>query len=252
VPTKNLIARVPSDLREKAQARADQEGRYLTGVVISALRAYLTGDDGGEARHHTARKLAGLEAENAGLRAELEHAKQGVIKNRATELEKRARAELTEGKEARFTAAFQAATKEDPATAPRLAAMSGFSRYWCRDLGRALTAAGYAEAAGPGQWVPLPGKDIREGLPEAKALAQHGAARIAPGKREAPAVTSPEPVPAVPAAEATQAADGNAAAKGNGRIAGAVFKAGPDVDCLHDSLRGVKGVCPDCKQWVTK
>jgi len=29
-----------------------------------------------------------------------------------------------------------------------------------------------------------------------------------------------------------------------------VFKAGPDVDCLHENFRGVKGVCPDCKQWV--
>jgi hypothetical protein len=28
-----------------------------------------------------------------------------------------------------------------------------------------------------------------------------------------------------------------------------VFKAGPDVDCPHENVR-VKGVCPDCKQWV--
>jgi hypothetical protein len=28
------------------------------------------------------------------------------------------------------------------------------------------------------------------------------------------------------------------------------FMAGPDVDCLHENFRGVKGVCPDCKQWV--
>lgn len=31
-----------------------------------------------------------------------------------------------------------------------------------------------------------------------------------------------------------------------------VFQAGPDVDCLHENMRIRKGVCPDCKQWVTK
>ena len=29
-----------------------------------------------------------------------------------------------------------------------------------------------------------------------------------------------------------------------------VFKAGPLVDCPHENFRGVKGVCPDCLQWV--
>jgi hypothetical protein len=31
-----------------------------------------------------------------------------------------------------------------------------------------------------------------------------------------------------------------------------VFLAGPDVDCAHENMRIRKGVCPDCKQWVTK
>ena len=342
MPTQNLVARVPSDLREMAEARADQEDRYVTGVVISALRAYLTGDDAGEAYHHTVRRLAELKAENAALRAELEAARMGVLRKQATAADRDARARLAADREDRFAGGLEAATRENPATPAGQSRASGFSYYWSRDLLSALAAAGYAEKVADGRYVPVPGADIREGIGKAKRLAQHGAARIAPSKREASDGSSPAPAPAVPAGEATGApaptgllaqirsdehrrgplsaehkAAVSAALKGKpksaehvAKVAAAqqrrpvsaetrakistslkrprkpasppvaaegqqavitelreqvpdlvmaselpaapVFKAGPDVDCMHENMRIRKGVCPDCKQWVTK
>jgi hypothetical protein len=266
---------MPPDLRELAQSRADEEHRNLSDVANSALRAYLTGDDGGEARKHTIRRLAELEAELERTRAELEAARQGVIRVSAEGREKQARAGLRQVQEDRFIAALEAATKEDPATAPRLAALSGYSKFWCRDLCRALEAAGFLGKVADGQWVAVPGRDLRAGMREARAIAQTGAARIAPSKREAPPGSSPATVPPVAAAKATDVAGAHSAAKGNGIAraakraeavgaplvaakdlprpgAGPVFQAGPDVDCLHENMRIRKGVCPDCKQWVTK
>jgi hypothetical protein len=212
-----------------------------------------------------------------------------VIRVSAEGREKQARAGLRQVQEDRFIAALEAATREDPATAPHLAALSGFSRFWCRDLARALTAAGFLGKVADGQWVPVPGRDLRAGMREARAIAQTGAARIAPSKREALDGSPPATVRPVAAEKATDVAGAHSAAKGNGAWAepgkaarktrtlaqatvraeevgaplvaakdlprpgaGPVFQAGPDVDCLHENMRIRKGVCPDCKQWVTK
>jgi hypothetical protein len=129
-----------------------------------------------------------------------------VIRVSAEGREKQARAGLRQVQEDRFIAALEAATKEDPATAPHLAALSGFSRFWCRDLARALTAAGFLEKIADGHWVAVPGKDLHEGMREARAIAQTGAARIAPSKREAPDGSSPATVPPVAAEKATDVA----------------------------------------------
>jgi hypothetical protein len=75
-------------------------------------------------------------------------------------------------------------------------------------------------------------------------------AGTAPAARTEP----PEPAPARAARLVSLAAEnGHAVTTASEMGAGtatAVFKAGPGVDCLHENFRGVKGVCPDCKQWV--
>ena len=212
MPTQNLVARVPPDLREMAQARADQEGRSLSEVVKSALRAYLTGEDGGEALNHALERARRAEAEAARLRDELEAARMGILAKRATAADRDARAKLAAGREDRFAEYLEAATRENPATPTGAATASGFSYYWSRDLLRALAAAGFAEKVWGG-YVPVPGKGIREGITQAKPLAQHGAARISPSKREGPDGSSPAPEPGVPAGEAVPAAGVQSAAR---------------------------------------
>lgn len=211
MPTPNLVIRLADDLRVPAEARAKAEHRTLTEVVRSALRQYLTGSDGGEAYHHMQRRAEEAEARLSRAEDELAAARSGVIADAAVAAGKQARAGVRAAMEARFTAAFTAATRENPATAPRLAALSGFGAYWCRDLLRALADAGYAEKTGPGQWVPVPGKDVREGIGAGKRLAQTGAARIAPSLREKPDGPSPAPAPAVTAETATEPAEASPA-----------------------------------------
>ena len=212
MPTPNYVFRFDPDLRRLAEARAAEEHRNLSALMHSAVRAYLTGDDGGEVLNHAVRKMAELEAELEQARAELERARQGFIRNRASGLEKQARVIERQGREDRYAAALTSATRENPVTAPRLSALSGWNARWCRDLAIALTGTGYAEKVGPGQWIAVPGRDVREGLQAARKLAQHGAATIAPHKREARDGSPPAAVPPEPAAEAVRPAEGKSAA----------------------------------------
>ena len=172
MPTPNVVVRLAPELREPAEARAKAEHRTLTEVIRSALRQYLTGDDGGEALTHAVHRAEAAEAELERTRAALAAARAQRNAVRATDAERQAKASLRAGQEARLTAALEAATREDPATAPRLAVLSGYGKFWCRDLARALAETGYLERTGPGQWIAVPGKDISEAMPAAKRLAQ--------------------------------------------------------------------------------
>ena len=201
MPTQNLIVRTPDDLRELAEARAKRDRCSVSDVVRYALRAYLTGTpltDWPGARHALHRAEA-AEAKVKRLEKALAAARNGVVVMDVATA-KQARAGEREARDGRLVAALEAATAEDPATAPRLAALTGYAALWCRDLLRALGEAGYLEKPGPGQpkqWVPVPGRDIDEGVKAAKALAQRGPNRVAPGRRGKPADAPAEVTPVV-------------------------------------------------------
>ena len=200
MPTPNLIVRTPADLRKLAEARAKRDGCNVSDVARSAMRAYLTGDDGGEALRAALLRAEAAEAKVKRLEKSLAAARKGVVVMDVATA-KQARAGEREARDARLVSALEAATAQDPATAPRLAALTGYAALWCRDLLRALGAAGYLEKTGPGQgkagpgqparWVPVPGRDMSEGVKAAKALAQRGPARVLPGRRGKPAPAAP-------------------------------------------------------------
>ena len=199
MPTQNLIVRTPDDLRELAEARAKRDGCNKSDVARAALRAYLAGDDGGEALRHALLRAEAAEAKVKRLEKALASARKGVVVMDVATA-KQARAGEREARDGRLVSALEAATAEDPATAPRLAALTGYAALWCRDLLRALGEAGYLEKTGPGQpieWVPVPGRDMSEGIRAAKALAQRGPNRVTAGRRGKPA--SPAPVVFKPA-----------------------------------------------------
>ncbi len=177
MPTQNLIVRTPADLREMAEARAARDGCNVSDVARSALRAYLTGDDGDPALR---RALHRAEAKCKRLEEELAAARQGGT----VAAQRQARVAARKARDERFAAALEAATFEDPVTVSRLSAVSGFTADWCRDLLRALCDAEYAGTVAPGRWVPEPGRDIREGIRAAKALAERGPARTGPRYRD--------------------------------------------------------------------
>ena len=186
MPTQNLIVRTPDDLRELAEARAKRDGCNKSDVARSALRAYLTGDDGGEALRAALLRAEAAEAKVKRLEKALASARKGVVVMDVATA-KQARAGEREARDGRLVAALEAATAEDPATAPRLAALTGYAALWCRDLLRALGEAGYLEKTGTGQpieWVPVPGRDMSEGVKAAKALAERGPAKAGPRYRK--------------------------------------------------------------------
>ena len=151
--TRNFIFRADDGLHDLAKARAQRDGCDKSEVGRRALRLYLTGDDGVQARgpRVAAARQARVDARNA--------------------------------RDERFAAALGAATAEDPAAAASLAALTGFSPDWCRDLLQALDRAGYLEKTRHGRYVPVPGRDIREGVKAVKALAQRGTAKAGPRYR---------------------------------------------------------------------
>ena len=207
MPTQNLIFRAGDELRDLAKARAEREHRNVSDIARSALSVYLTGDDGGEALDAALVRAEDAEAKAARLEKALAAARKknrtlvaataARAQHRAPEkvLAQQARADARDAKDEAFAAALQAATEENPVTVSRLAALTGFTATWCRDLLGALGEAGYAEKAvdagprtGPGRprfdWVPVPGKDIGEGIKAAKALAERGPAKSGPRYRE--------------------------------------------------------------------
>jgi len=266
MPTQNYVVRLAPALREAVDARARAERSSTADVVRNAIAAYVAGD---------APATAALNAAIArAQRAEAALDRSAAARSREAQID------LRGSREDRFAAALQAAMRGHPATAPWLSDMSGFGRDWCRDLCRALVAAGYAEKIRDGEWVPVPGMDIRKGLEEVRAAAQpgrigrppvaapaaEGADALAGVRQRAAAKGAPlvaaKDLPARPPRKlAAQRAVREAAEAGSPRLprpapdgppGAPVFRAGPDVDCAHENMRGIKGVCPDCKQWVTK
>ena len=195
MPTPNLIVRTPPDLRRLLEARAEREHCSLSVVARSAMRTGLNRDDSSEALERALHRAAAAEAKVKRLEKALASARKGVVvMDVATAKQARRPANARPRGRARLVSALEAATAEDPATAPRLAALTGYAALWCRDLLRALGEAGYLEKAGPGQpkqWVPVPGRDIREGIRAARALAQRGPAKVAPARRGKPADAPP-------------------------------------------------------------
>ena len=63
-----------------------------------------------------------------------------------------------------FAEALQGATADSPATPRDLAAASGRARTWCHGQLGALMEVGYVTQVSRGQYVPVPGMDIREGM----------------------------------------------------------------------------------------
>ena len=68
-----------------------------------------------------------------------------------------------------FAEALQGATADSPATPRDLAATSGRGRTWCHDQIGALVEIGHVTQVSRGQYVPVPGMDIRQGMAEIKA-----------------------------------------------------------------------------------
>ena len=201
MPTPNLIVRTPPDLRRLLEARAEREHCSLSDVARSAMRTGLNRDDSSEALERALRRAEAAEAKVKRLEKALASARKGVVVMDVATA-KQARAGEREARDARLVSALEAATAQDPATAPRLAALTGYAALWCRDLLRALGEAGYLEKTGTGQpieWVPVPGRDIDEGVKAAKALAQRGPNRVPPRRQGKPA--SPALVVFKPAAQ---------------------------------------------------
>lgn len=71
--------------------------------------------------------------------------------------------------EDRFAEALQAAASDSPATPGDLAAESGRSRSWVHGQITALLEIGHITQVSYGQYAPVPGMDIRQGMDEIKA-----------------------------------------------------------------------------------
>ena len=77
--------------------------------------------------------------------------------------------QMIASEEDRFAEALQGATADSPATPRDLAATSGRGRTWCHDQLNALVEIGYVTQVSRGQYTPVPGTGIRQGLAEVKA-----------------------------------------------------------------------------------
>jgi hypothetical protein len=73
------------------------------------------------------------------------------------------------GQEERFAEALQGAAADSPATPRDLSRESGRSRSWVHDQVGALLEIGYVTQVSYGQYAPVPGMSIRQGLAEIKA-----------------------------------------------------------------------------------
>jgi len=72
--------------------------------------------------------------------------------------------QIIASQEDRFAEILEAADSSSPATPKDLAAASGRGRTWCHDQIGALVEIGHVTQVGRGQYVPVPGMDIRRGM----------------------------------------------------------------------------------------
>jgi len=200
-----------------------------------------------------------------------------------------ARQSMLTGKQELFAAALGQATEEKPVTFADLQAATdtGSSNSYVSNLLAAVLKAGAVgrKAGKPVLWWALPGADIRAAMrgkaaesPQAAPGRQSpapasrkpaaSATRTGKGKNAATKKTPRKPRAAVReqapaaarppvAAESRESVITELKARVPDLVTASelpvpVFLAGPDVDCVHENMRLRKGVCPDCKQWVTK
>ena len=77
--------------------------------------------------------------------------------------------QMIASEEDRFAEALQGATADSPATPRDLAATSGRGRTWCHDQLNALVEIGFVTQVSRGQYTPVPGMQVRQGMAEVKA-----------------------------------------------------------------------------------
>ena len=300
MPTRGYTVRLSDEEKEPFDRRAAELGLDFSRAARAAIGKWADGADARERRLAT--RVKALEQE--------------VLRLQNAAQQDAAQAEATA--EDDFARAIQEATPRFPATRAGLITVT---RWGDRKVERWLTslvAAGYIDRFRKGRYIPMPGKNVREGMEAVRD--RPGGRDAAQEASEAPAGrngSSPVPAPREAAAAATETAGAkNAATKEGPRkrttaatgrprklaaqravreaaeegsprrqpsrpVAASpdraavvaelketvpglrtaselaapvtpVFVAGPEVDCLHDNMRIGKGVCPDCKQWVTK
>ncbi len=89
-------------------------------------------------------------------------------------------------KERALAAYLAAATPADPATVKGASLMSGYAHGYTWRVFTAMTGAGYLHKPGHGKYLPVPGRDMDEGVREAKkAVAAASTARGRPAAGEA-------------------------------------------------------------------
>ena len=273
MPVKNYNYRLAPDVKEPFDARRDSLGLTDSAAVRIAMIEWANGDDS-LALRESAEAVKALRDENAALRAELAQALRRLGRVRDVKAPPGSPYASDIAKRRAFATACRSASWAAPLTPAAAAALSGYAKTYAGHLLAAMAGLGYLDRPRPAEYVPVPGMDMDKGVAEARHAVS--AASMARSRAAGGGGQSPSPVPHVTPAEAGGAAGGSSAATGNGRIARArekaeavgaplvaakdvrrrrtapVFKAGPDVDCLHENMRIRKGVCPDCKQWVTK
>lgn len=273
MPTPILSARVPPDRRAEAERRAHEEhlslGEYVNAAIEERNGRMPCGNCArAEQRAAVAEaRLAEAQAELAELRARVA----GIAGVQVPA------ARAGADQEDRLLAALEAATPERPVTVHDLSVLSGYSAATLSDRVSLLVELGYATKPRKGLYVPVPGKDLKEGLREVKDrwAAYQRDRRHAQTVPAPPASPSPAPAPVKPAAKTTRARKASsgtprhvrplpaAVAELQEKVPGLVpasellapppvFRAGPEMDCLHENMRLTKGPCPDCKQWVVK
>ena len=279
---------IPARLLDAAQERIDAGLYGNPSEVIRAALEQFTRQPEPDAHKRLLTRALTAERLAADLRAE-----NARLLGREADADGKAVTPIPPGtdREQAFITYLEQATARFPARSKEAAEVSGYHPSVARDMMNHLAGAGYLTRADRG-FVPVPGMDIREGLPAVRAARAKARrdARIAAAAAQAPDGGPAAPVPHVtprkaPAARsgagkgksaATRARKGAAPAVSRPRVAArktraaaavqavqdagydlksaselsAVFKPGPAADCLHDNLRGVKGVCPDCMQWV--
>lgn len=197
----NFTVRLSGTLRRAAQARARREGTDLSEILRRMVEDWAGEAEPGARFDH--RRLEAAQAELGRVTAELAALKADVSPD----------ADSTEGGD-RFIEALKGATPDRPVATERLIAVSDLARYTVRRVLTILVREGYVFRTARGWYAYVPGTDLREGMRIARKEVQHGAARIAPSKRDAPDDSAP-----VPEAH-------SAARKKNGRIARVAERAG--------------------------